>query len=84
MLPTSESFRLNQPLNVVHIDGNGKCERSVLPCGSLLRIVRDSRIVPGCVEISCEESLYTASEEELRQFSIVIEGARANFSVSGR
>ena len=84
MLPTSETFRLNQPLNVVHLEGNGKCEPSILPSGSLLRIERDSRVVPGCVEITCEERLYGASEEKLRQFSTVIDAARSDFSVSAR
>jgi len=61
-----EIFRLNQPLDVVHFDGDGKCGHSTLPVGSRVRIVRDSRIVPGCVEIICDGTLYDAFEQDLR------------------
>ena len=72
-----ETFRLNQPLDVVHLDGDGKGGRSTLPVGSRVRIVRDSRIVPGCVEIICDGTLYSAFEQNLRARSQASSGAHS-------
>ena len=70
-----ESFRLNQPLEVVQLDGDSKGRRSTLPVGSCIRILRDSRIVPGCIEIICDGILYSAFEENLRARSHISFGA---------
>jgi hypothetical protein len=61
-----EVFRLNQPLNVVHLNDDGKGERLTLRIGSYIQIVRDSLIVPGFVEITCDGTLYSAFEQDLR------------------
>ena len=61
-----EVLRLNRPLNVVHLNDDGRGERLTLRIGSYIHIVRDSLIVPGFVEIICDGTLYNALEQDLR------------------